>query len=1028
MYYSTMRYQLIHYQLSNFKIIKKEVKMVKLNKKLSMMFMVFLVFFCISTLISAVSAADTGNNTTNATGIANSTWSKFQGDLNNTGQSNTTGPQTNNVEWTYTCPGTNAAMTQNTNVAVDKDGTIYLGVKGYNYLYALNSDGSFKWQAATSRPVFGIAIGSDGIIYAATASGSAGHNVYAFYSNGTQKWVSSTISSNLRGITIFNGTIYVGCDDGNIYALYPDNGTVEWSCTTNASTIMTGTPAVGADGTIYIGNNNGYLFAINPNGTVKWSISLGGQIQSGPSIGSDGTIYVGSTGGYLYAITDSGTYASQLWNYSTGSIGYSTPAISSADGSIYVGNNNGIVYALAKNGTLEWTYTTGAAIYSSPVIGADGTIYIGSNDGYIYALTSNGTLKWKYSIAFSVYDIAMTNGTLYVANGGTKLYAFQDLAPVASFTVDNTTGTGSLTAHFTDTSTNNPTSWSWDFGDGTTSADKNPTHTYSTPGTYTVKLTATNSGGSSSTTQTNLITVNWPVPAAGFTANTTNCTTSASIQFNDTSTGNITGWSWDFGDGTTSTDENPAHTYSTPGVYTVELTVSGPGGSNSTTSTDYITVNYPAPVAGFTANATSITVNGNVQFTDISTGNITGWSWSFGDGSTSTDENPTHTYSTPGVYTVELTVSGPGGSDSSTQTNLINVYAVPVASFTANSTNISVNGAVQFADNSAGNITGWSWDFGDGSTSTDKNPTHVYTTAGTYTVKLTVTGPGGADTNTKTSYITVIAPDTTAPTASASLLNGTYNTNKNVTLSMSENGTIYYTTNGSTPTTSSKVYTGAINITSTTTLKFIAVDLAGNNSPVYTMNYTIDKAAPTASASVKSGTYTTVKTVTLKMSESGTIYYTTNGSTPTTSSKVYTNPVNITSTTTLKFFAVDTAGNPSPVYTVKYTIDKTAPKVSAICPTSSAAGVLRTKTVSIRLSESILKGVNWSKVYIKNLKSGQKCKATIWISGNHIYISTNSKKAALTWYQVYIPAAAIKDSAGNNLAAAYTFKFKTGKS
>jgi conserved repeat domain len=205
------------------------------------------------------------------------------------------------------------------------------------------------------------------------------------------------------------------------------------------------------------------------------------------------------------------------------------------------------------------------------------------------------------------------------------------------------------------------------------------------------------------------------------------------------------------------------------------------------------------------------------------------------------------------------------------------------------------------------------------------------------------------------------------------------------------------------------------------TLTILNGDNAGNSSGSYTNN------PITANASVKGGLYNTTKLVRLSMNQNGTIRYTTDGSMPSTASTVYTSPINITHTTTLRFFA-ENEDAVSSVYTVKYMIDKIAPKVSVICPTSSSAGVLRTKTVSIRLSENVLKGVNWSKVYIKNLKSGQKCKATIWINGNHLYISTNSKKAANTLYQVYIPAAAIKDSAGNNLAAVYTFKFKTGKS
>jgi hypothetical protein len=115
----------------------------------------------------------------------------------------------------------------------------------------------------------------------------------------------------------------------------------------------------------------------------------------------------------------------------------------------------------------------------------------------------------------------------------------------------------------------------------------------------------------------------------------------------------------------------------------------------------------------------------------------------------------------------------------------------------------------------------------------------------------------------------------------------------------------------------------------------------------------------------------------------------------------------------------------SQTITKSVVVDVTQPKVTAICPKNGAAGISRTKTTSVGLSENVLKSVNWSKVYIKNLKTGTKCKATITISGNHIYITT-SKKAAYTWYQVYIPASAVKDSAGNNLARDYVFKFKTG--
>ena len=371
--------------------------------------MVLAVFICLS-LATAVSA--TGQ------------WSKFQADIGNTGQASVVGPSTNNTLWTYPTSNT---MTQNNNLVIGDDGTLYFGIRTTKYLYAVNPNGTQKWSAPTAGSVFGEAIDDNGTIYASTASGSSPYNLYAFNPDGTQKWVSSNITRNLRGVTVANDTVYVGCDDGKLYAFYPNNGTVKWTYTTTSNAVMTGTPAVGSDGTIYIGNNNGVLYAINPDGTLKWSDTLGGQIQSGASIGSDGTIYVGSTNGYMYALNpDDGI---QNWNYPTGSsIGYSTPAVNSTTGNIYFGASNGNVYALnTLDGSLNWTYPTGGVVYSSPVIGADGNIYVGSNAGKLYSLTSLGGLRWSYNIGSSVYDLAMSsNGTLYAANGGTNLYAFHD--------------------------------------------------------------------------------------------------------------------------------------------------------------------------------------------------------------------------------------------------------------------------------------------------------------------------------------------------------------------------------------------------------------------------------------------------------------------------------------------------------------------------------------------------------------------------------------------------------------------------
>jgi PKD repeat protein len=335
--------------------------------------------------------------------------------------------------------------------------------------------------------------------------------------------------------------------------------------------------------------------------------------------------------------------------------------------------------------------------------------------------------------------------------------------PVAGFTGTPTSGVAPLNVNFTDASTGSITSWSWDFGDGGTSTAQNPAHTYTAGGTYSVSLIVTGPGGNDTLVRSNYISVTDPPPVADFTGSPTSGVAPLNVNFSDSSTGVISTWSWTFGDGGTSTAQNPSHTYTSAGTYTVSLTVTGPGGSDTLTRTNYISVSEPPPVAGFTGTPTSGLAPLNVNFSDTSSGAITTWSWTFGDGGTSTVQNPSHTYTAVGTYTVSLTVTGPGGSDTLTRTDYIDAQdATPVANFTGFPTSGTVPLLVSFTDSSTGNITSWSWTFGDGGTSTAQNPNHTYNTAGTYTVALTVSGPGGSDTLTRTDYIDVNVPPPTA--------------------------------------------------------------------------------------------------------------------------------------------------------------------------------------------------------------------------------------------------------------------------
>jgi PKD repeat protein len=176
-----------------------------------------------------------------------------------------------------------------------------------------------------------------------------------------------------------------------------------------------------------------------------------------------------------------------------------------------------------------------------------------------------------------------------------------------------------------------------------------------------------------------------------------------------------------------------------------------------------------APTANFGATPASGQAPLSVTFTSTSSGTITGYAWNLGDGITSTTQNPTHVYSTAGVYSVSLTVTGPGGADTKAVAGLITVLASavspPVANFSASPASGPAPLAVTLTNSSTGSISGYAWNFGDGTGSTTQNPTHTYSTAGTYSVSLTVTGPGGTDTKSIAGLITAssIAPGPGVP-------------------------------------------------------------------------------------------------------------------------------------------------------------------------------------------------------------------------------------------------------------------------
>jgi PKD repeat protein len=201
-------------------------------------------------------------------------------------------------------------------------------------------------------------------------------------------------------------------------------------------------------------------------------------------------------------------------------------------------------------------------------------------------------------------NVNATTGLVVLATNNATGYYWHNYEPLsspaplsASFTGTPTSGAAPLAVSFTDTSSGSPTTWSWDFGDGTTSTLQNPTHTYATTGTYTVTLGVANATGTDTTTQPDYVVVTSPPspPTADFSGTPTSGPTPLTVSFTDTSSGGPTTWSWAFGDGGTSTAQNPTHTYASLGSYTVSLTVSNASGGDTKTVADYIAATAPPP-------------------------------------------------------------------------------------------------------------------------------------------------------------------------------------------------------------------------------------------------------------------------------------------------------------------------------------------------------------------------------------------------------------------------------------------------
>jgi outer membrane protein assembly factor BamB len=380
-------------------------------------------------------------------GLADTAWPTFGHDLQNTGRSPYVGPQDPVVKWEVQTsiegPDEGGIYAQ---PVIGADGTIYVGTQYLSStFYAINPDGTVKWAfipAGMYNTFDTAAIAEDGTVYVQAYPYSDGGKLYALDpDDGSVNWFFTAGDTAYSYPKIGDdGTIYIG-DDTTLYAINPD-GTSKWNFTSEYSRVV-----IGTDGTIYALENHA-LYAINLDGTKKWSFvhSEGYGAGYAIAIADDGTIYIGvyneDLGSLLFAVNPDGSQKWLVDRYSSISIyGFAI----GLDGTIYANTEEDGVYALNADGTEKWHFATPDGVYTAAVVDAEGTIYFGCYDSKVYALNPDGTEKWSFATDYEIdaSPAIGADGTLYVPSGegpNSKLYAFEGPAPeyVASSSLDAT--------------------------------------------------------------------------------------------------------------------------------------------------------------------------------------------------------------------------------------------------------------------------------------------------------------------------------------------------------------------------------------------------------------------------------------------------------------------------------------------------------------------------------------------------------------------------------------------------------------
>lgn len=702
------------------------------------------------------------------------------------------------------------------------DGIVYVGSYDTN-LYALDKDtGAFFWSFPMNGPVTTSPVVTDGVVYA----GSLNDGLYALDAlTGAEIWnVSFGVYPSIDSSpAVADGILYVTGGETTLYALDTSDGSEIWNFT--AGYMISSSPSV-SDGIVYVSCWDKNVYALDASsGDLIWTFPTGGdaEMSSSPAV-ANGVVYIGSCDNNLYAL-DALT-GEKIWNFTTGNVVYSSPTY--ANDMVYVGSWDGNMYAVdALTGEEIWHYQTGGPVYSSPAV-ASGIVYFGSLDGNIYAVGQSPDAPpfadFSADETFGLVPLTVNFTDLSTGGGpfsyqwnfgdGTgnaslknPVHTYQDSGTFnVTLTVNNSAASSTLKKEWYISAigpippiggeqayymihSNIEGAEVYFNGDWFEGTIENGTLLVQTCTTctpvwsYTVKkcgyfpLTQENHEfpGKDETVHlyANLTAPKEPL-IADFSANVTEASSPPlTVRFTSSHIGVAESWNWSFGDGTYSDEETPVHTYTALGNYTASLTLFNSACQNNTMEkVHFIRICERLPFfADFSVNPGFGPAPMTVRCTDMSTGDPTWIVYDFGDGFKIMGPDATHTYRSPGTYTITQTIAKfdavTRSTKKSTATKQVEVIKVipigPFAAFSASPVTGSAPLTVTFTDESFGQPAFFIFDTGDNFRAIGREVTYTYRNPGTYSVSLKVmkidprTGRIRSDMEIKEDLITVTA-------------------------------------------------------------------------------------------------------------------------------------------------------------------------------------------------------------------------------------------------------------------------------